>query len=255
VMDNSVAVSPNSYSVTDHCSTSSISSPGSIKFGVYEVLKPVCTQGLSRVAALSVYLAFVQSKVFAFAVSAAVSGVAASIMLCPMEALRIRMVANPEEKKGWLPVGYQMLKEEGIVSMFKGMVPMLYKQVPYTVTKNVSFDFITKFGYTALLWSGSATGSTAKLFVPLAAAALTSILSCITSQPGDMVLSLVNAHSGDRRRTRDIVRDILLSDRGIGGFFVGLKTRFLHVGVTVTLQLLIYDFIKRLCGIAATGMH
>jgi hypothetical protein len=67
-----------------------------------------------------------------------------------------------------------------------------------------------------------------------------------------MLLSLVNAHEGNRR-THDIMKDIMRSDRGVRGFFVGIKTRFLHVGITVTLQLFIYDFAKRLCGIAATG--
>jgi solute carrier family 25 phosphate transporter 3 len=78
------------------------------------------------------------------------------------------------------------------------------------------------------------------------------VLSSITSQPGDMVLSLVNAHKGDRRSS-EIFRDILRSERGVRGFFVGFKTRLLHVGIIVTLQLLIYDYVKRLCGIAATG--
>lgn len=228
---------------------------GAIKFGVYEVLKPVVSQTLSRIAVVSgFHLAFLNSKVTAFAISAAVSGVAASIMLCPMEALRIRMVANPQSKSGWLVTGCRMLKTEGVFSLSKGIVPMLFKQVPYTVTKNVSFDFMTRYAYAALQWRGSAIGPLLKLAVPFTAAAATSILSCVTSQPGDMLLSLVNAHTGDRRRMRDIVHDILRSDRGIAGFFVGMKTRFLHVGIIVTLQLLIYDVVKRLCGIAATGM-
>lgn len=97
--------------------------------------------------------------------------------------------------------------------------------------------------------------SNSETFVdPVSAAAVTSVLSCVTSQPGDMVLSLMNAHKNDRRRTIDIVHDILKSERGAKGFFVGLKTRFLHVGIIVTLQLMLYDVIKRMCGIAATGM-
>lgn len=228
---------------------------GAIKFGVYEGLKPVVCRALSRAAAVSPHLAVFNVNVVAYALSAAAAGVAAAIMLCPMEALRIRIVANPQQSKtgGWLGTGYSMLKTEGFAALSKGMLPMLYKQVPYTVTKNVSFDLMTRCAYAALLRCGSAVGPLAKVAVPLAAAAATSVLSCVTSQPGDMLLSLVNARTGDQRRTRDIVRDILKSDRGLAGFFVGMQTRFLHVGVIVTLQLLIYDFVKRLCGIAATG--
>jgi solute carrier family 25 phosphate transporter 3 len=226
---------------------------GALKFGVYEVLKPIVAPALAVLASRT-HLTMIQSKWISYAVSAAISGVAASLLLCPMEALRIRMVANPDKKASWLKQGYRFLCEEGVGGFAKGIVPMLYKQVPYTMTKNVSFDFITKYSYSTLLLQTGAVGSLATTTVPFIAAALTSILSCITSQPGDMLLSLVNAKTGDRRRTRDIVHDILRSERGISGFFVGVKTRFLHVGVTVTLQLLIYDLVKRLCGVAATGM-
>ena len=67
-----------------------------------------------------------------------------------------------------------------------------------------------------------------------------------------MILSLVNAHEGDLK-TKDVWNSIMKSDRGIRGFFVGFQARLLHVGLTVTIQLLIYDYIKRLVGIAATG--
>jgi solute carrier family 25 (mitochondrial phosphate transporter), member 3 len=129
----------------------------------------------------------------------------------------------------------------------------MYKQVPYTVTKNVAFDFFAKHAYMSLRENGIAPTPAIKFTVPLVAAATASVLSCITSQPGDMLLSLMNAHGG-ARRTRDIVRDILRSERGVSGLFAGFKTRIVHVGLIVTLQLLLYDMIKRLCGIAATGL-
>ena len=140
---------------------------GAIKYGVYEILKPVVFLWLAQVAACSKYLAFLSSKVVSFSISAAISGMAASVMLLPMEALRIRMVANPEKRsRGWLVTGYKMLKNEGATSMTKAMVPMLSKQIPYTVTKNVSFDFITKYSYTALVSRGNIIGPIAKFAVP-----------------------------------------------------------------------------------------
>lgn len=140
---------------------------GGIKYGVYEILKPVVFVWLAQVAAWSKYLAFLSSKVVSFSISAAISGMAASVMLLPMEALRIRMVANPEKRsRGWLVTGYKMLKNEGATSMTKAMVPMLSKQIPYTVTKNVSFDFITKYSYVALVSRGNIIGPIAKFAVP-----------------------------------------------------------------------------------------
>jgi solute carrier family 25 phosphate transporter 3 len=183
---------------------------------------------------------------------AAVSGFAASLVLCPMEALRIRLVAESNFASNWIQGGFRILKEEGVQGFVKGINPMILKQVPYTVTKNVSFDLITKMFYSSLRQSGVAISGTMTFTIPFVAAAIASVLSSLSSQPGDMVLSLVNAHEGDVK-SRDVWNSIMRSERGFRGFFVGAKTRLLHVGIIVTIQLLIYDYVKRLCGVAATG--
>ena len=138
------------------------------------------------------------------------------------------------------------------MGLFKGLSAMIIKQVPYTVTKNVSFDVFTKAMYSFLILRGLTLSSGITFMVPFAAAALASVLSSISSQPGDMVLSLVNAQE-ESGSPREYFRNILRSG-GPRGFFIGFKTRLMHVGATVTLQLLIYDYVKRMCGIAATGM-
>mmetsp|Transcript_10709 Transcript_10709/g.25536 ORF Transcript_10709/g.25536 Transcript_10709/m.25536 type:complete len:499 (-) Transcript_10709:48-1544(-) len=225
---------------------------GAVKFGVYEVSKPVMRSFLSRLASTTSIAVF-RSQLLSFALCGAVAGFAASFMLCPMEALRIRLVAEPSfAPKGWIQGGTKILKNEGVQGLTKGMTPMVLKQVPYTVTKNVSFDIITRFLYSTIKATGASISTTASVAIPLFAAASASVLSTISSQPGDMVLSLVNAHKGNQT-VRDFVNGILRSERGVRGFFVGFKTRLLLSGVTVTIQLLVYDMVKRLCGIAATG--
>jgi solute carrier family 25 (mitochondrial phosphate transporter), member 3 len=225
---------------------------GAIKFGIYEILKPVSGRFMATLARVST-LAFLDSSVLGFVMCGVVSGIAASVVLCPMEALRIRLVAEPDfAPDGWIQGGYKMLKNEGVTAVWKGMTPMLYKQVPYTVAKNVSFDVFTKLAYSILLTSGRTLTGSMKMIVPLLSAVFASMISCISSQPGDMLLSLVNAHEGPKR-TNDFLKEILESEQGARRLFVGIKSRFLHVGVIVTVQLMLYDLIKRLCGIAATG--
>jgi solute carrier family 25 (mitochondrial phosphate transporter), member 3 len=225
---------------------------GAVKFGVYELLKPSMTSWLSNIATATSMTIF-NSQLLAFVLSGTVSGFAASLVLCPMEALRIRLVSEPDfAPGGWIQGGYKILQKEGAQGFVKGFTPMVMKQVPYTVTKNVSFDVITKLFYSSLRQAGLAVSGTTMFAIPLVSAGIASVLSSISSQPGDMVLSLVNAHEGDMN-TRDVWKSIMQSDRGFRGFFIGGKTRLLHVGMTVTIQLLIYDYVKRLCGIAATG--
>jgi solute carrier family 25 phosphate transporter 3 len=173
-----------------------------------------------------------------------------------MEVLRIRLVAQPNyTSPGWIQEGIKILKQEGTKGFTRGLNPMMLKQIPYTVTKNVSFDLFTRFFYSTLRQGGVVNTSHAiKFKISLVSAAIASVLSSLTSQPGDTILSLSCAHDGDCK-TSDISRKILCSDRGILGFFVGTKTRLLHVGVIVTIQLLIYDYMKRVCGIPATGLR
>lgn len=222
---------------------------------MYEVLKPATTSLLSSLAAIT-SVALLNSKVIAFAISGCVAGTAASIMLCPMEALRIRLVSEPEfAPKGWVQGLRRMIRREGVLSLWKGLAPQIYKQVPYTVTKNVSFDIFTRFAYRMAIGYGFSMTHTTKLTIPFLCAVFASILSCISSQPGDMLLSLVSARGGEDRTTNEIARDIMRSKLGFRGFFVGLKERLYHVGIIVTLQLVLYDVLKRLCGGRATGAH
>ena len=226
---------------------------GSVKFGVYEVSKPMVRSLLIGFANLT-NLSFIDSKLLGFVISGTLAGTAASIMLCPMEALRIRLVAEPEfaATGNWVDCGIKMINNEGIMGFFKSLPSMLFKQVPYTVAKNVSFDFITTSAYCAVAGLGRIICGRTKFIIPLISAMLASVISSISSQPGDMLLSVINAHKG-KLTTRDYIKSIM-KENGIGGFFVGTRERLVHVGMIVTVQLLIYDFVKRLVGISATGL-
>ena len=226
---------------------------GSIKFGVYEVTKPIIRSFLIWSAAVS-NMAWLNSKFLGFVMCGFMAGTAASIMLCPMEALRIRLVAEPEFAATGSSIDcfMKMINNEGIMGLWKSMTSMLFKQVPYTITKNVSFDILTTYAYVMVAGLGREICGGTKIVIPIVSAMIASVLSCISSQPGDMLLSVMNAHKG-KLTTRDHVKNIM-KENGVGGFFVGIRERFVHVGLMVTLQLLIYDFVKRLVGITATGL-
>ena len=67
----------------------------------------------------------------------------------------------------------------------KGLSAMFAKQVPYTIVKQVSFDLVARAAYAGLA-AGKKDG--AKFAVVLFSAAAASVLSCLASQPGDMLL-------------------------------------------------------------------
>lgn len=89
-----------------------------MKFGVYEVCKPIMTKLIKG----SKGAAYIAASVFA--------GAVASILLCPMESTRIRQVTDPEyADKGLMAAFPQLVKEEGFGPMFSGIWAMLSKQV------------------------------------------------------------------------------------------------------------------------------
>ncbi|KAL3771706.1 hypothetical protein ACHAWO_008348 [Cyclotella atomus] len=226
---------------------------GGVKFGIYEVSKPVTQRFISSIAAFFSNPAL-DSRILSLILCGFISGTAASLLLSPMEALRIRMVSDEEfSDKNLIDAWATMTKQEGIQSLLKGLPAMFWKQIPYTITKNASFDLFTTWLYRAWIAMGHTVTANMRIAIPLLSALAAAVLSCISSHPGDMLLSLVNAHEGSKR-TRDFAKDIMNGKDGIKGFFVGIKPRFVHVLMIVTVQLMIYDFVKRLVGIAATGM-
>jgi len=225
---------------------------GATKFGVYESMKPAISQALCFFAT-TFSMPSLNSKVLNFIICGGISGLFASIVLCPMEVLRIRLVADPNfATDGWINGGINMAKNEGMQGVKRSLASVMCKQIPYTITKNVSFDLITTMAYSYVKTMGYGISKWTKLVIPLGSAIIASILACISSQPGDMLMSVINSQQSDKK-TREFAKDII-KESGIKGFFIGINSRFIHVGIIVTLQLLIYDFVKQLCGIVATGL-
>lgn len=223
---------------------------GAMKFGVYEVMKPVFAALLSDNTALAYLLASV------------VAGAVAAVLLCPMESTRIRIVTDPAySDKGLLTALPKMLREEGVFSSFAGIWAMLAKQVPYTLGKQVSFDVFAGLLYAffhSLKDSVAMAESQIRWAVSICAAFMASIIACIFSQPGDMILTETykpkKKGTAADRSFADVIRAIHGSG-GVGTFFTGTGARIVHVGLIITSQLVIYDIVKQMLGLPATGSH
>jgi solute carrier family 25 phosphate transporter 3 len=211
---------------------------GAAKFGLYESLKPTIANLLP-----------LDSPTIPYLIASIIAGAVASVVLCPMEMARIRLVTDPDFASNLLTSIPKLVNESGSSGLFGGLPAMLSKQVPYTFAKQVSFDSFATFLYAAAATADLAAADV-KLPVSFGAALLASVLACLFSHPGDVVLTAT--YQGSNKPFSTVVSQIL-EDRGIEGFFAGLSARFLHVGVIITSQLVLYDFIKQLLGLPATG--
>jgi len=163
------------------------------------------------------------------------------------------MVGDPSySKDNFLTAILRVIREKGLLSTFSGLFAMLSKQVPYTMAKQVSFDFFAKSLY-KIAEQQNFKSDHLKLIISIAAAFPASILSCISSQPGDMILT-ATYQSKEYQNFLSIISSIY-QKYGVSGFFLGLRARLIHVALIITTQLVIYDMVKQFFGLAATGSH
>jgi len=223
---------------------------GGLKFGVYESLKPIISSTLSSYHETNTGLAYL--------IAATSAGAIASAILCPMEEIRIKLVTDKSfEAKGLFDGLPLLIEEEGILSPFAGFPAMLSKQVPYTMGKQVSFDMFTTTLYNVMVPYAWLPQAELNLGVEAGAAFLASTIACISSHPGDVILTETykkDSTSGLVEKKGFLSNIAKIYERGgIPAFFRGISARFLHVGVIITCQLVIYDQLKQLLGLPASG--
>jgi solute carrier family 25 phosphate transporter 3 len=215
---------------------------GALKFGFYETFKVI----FANVTPMQ----FVN-----FLLASVVAGAVASVVLCPMEETRIKMVGDVTWTKENLISGLvRLVRENGILSTFAGLPAMLSKQVPYTMGKQVSFDIITKLIYAAVV-QYQLSSTELKWPISVLSAFIASIFACISSQPGDMILTTTYKGTEDGSTNFFAVIKHIYKQRGLGGFYLGLNARLAHVASIITSQLVLYDIVKAALGLPVTGSH
>lgn len=226
---------------------------GSLKYGFYEIFKPVFQHALHAAPGETSIVALMLAGAFAECIG--------SSCLSPFEAARIRLVANPGFVQGGvLPCLRKIQRDEGRSALFFGLPAILAKQVPYTVIQLSSFETLSS------LMSGTHILED-RFTISVVSALAAAFLSSLASQPGDTLLSIVNktarsslapaaAIAGGAAKPPaapvdawSIIRDAV-AELGVAGLFRGTQARLVHVGVIVVTQLLIYDGIKSALGIS-----
>lgn len=142
------------------------------------------------------------------------------------------------------------MNEEGILGLGQGFDAMLAKQVPYTMTKQVSFEM---FSSTLALYISSYTSYSSEegnLFVTVISAFLASILACIVSNPGDVIV--VKTFKERAGGNLFQIASAIGEKDGVNGFFAGFSARLFHVVSIVTSQLVLYDLFKKILGLPST---
>ncbi|EMD59419.1 hypothetical protein COCSADRAFT_153164 [Bipolaris sorokiniana ND90Pr] len=218
---------------------------GAFKFGGYEFFKKqsINLLGLEKAR---------QHRAAVYSVSAGCAEFFASIALCPLEATRIRLVSTPGFANGLIGGFGKILRTEGVGALYSGFGPILFKQVPYTITKFVAFEKISEAIFA--LFDKSTMSNGAQTTVNLGSGLLSGFAAAIVSQPADTMLSKINKTRGLPGESTVSRLIKIAGELGIRGSFTGLPTRLFMVGGLTAGQFALYGSIKRALG-ATSGVE
>lgn len=116
----------------------------------------------------------------------------ADIFLCPLEAVRIRSVSDPEFCTGLMDGFGKMAKQDGIGGFYAGFGPILFKQVPYTMAKFAVQGKAADSIYAATGSTPDAPPAIGNIGVSLSSGVIAGVAAAIISHPADTLLSMVN---------------------------------------------------------------
>ncbi|XP_014784829.1 phosphate carrier protein, mitochondrial [Octopus bimaculoides] len=201
------------------------------KFGFYEVFKVTYSNILGEENTFlwrtSLYLAASASAEFF-----------ADILLCPMEAAKVKIQTSAGYANTLRECLPKMIKEEGMSSFYKGIVPLWGRQIPYTMMKFACFERTVEFLYKYVVPKPrSECSKPEQLVVTFAAGYIAGVFCAIVSHPADTLVSKLNQAKG--RSMGEIVKEL-----GFAGLWKGLGPRIIMIGTLTALQWFIYDTVK-----------
>jgi solute carrier family 25 phosphate transporter 3 len=180
----------------------------------------------------------------------------ADLFLCPLEAVRIRAVSDPTWANGLADGFSKMAKAEGIGGFYAGLVPILFKQIPYTCAKFVVQGTVADNIYLSMGQSPKEVSSTTALGISLFSGVIAGVASAVISHPADTLLSKVNKKGagGDGpmfSRLANIAKEM--------GFMKlctsGLGARCIMIGTLTAGQFGIFDTVMGALGASKFHFH
>ena len=215
---------------------------GWFKFGGVEFFK------INAAQAMGVEKAW-ENKTTIYLGAAAGAEFIADIFLCPLEAVRIRSVSDPEFCDGLMDGFTKMAKTEGVGGFYAGLLPILAKQIPYTCAKFVVQGSAADNIYLSMGKLPAECSNGTNIGISLLSGVIAGVASAIISHPADTLLSKVNKKGagGDGpmlTRLANIAKEI--------GFFklctVGLAPRCVMIGTLTAGQFGIFDTVMNALG-------
>ncbi|PKI83146.1 hypothetical protein MVES_002862 [Malassezia vespertilionis] len=180
--------------------------------------------------------------------SATAAELIASTLLTPLEASRIRLVSQPSYARGLVDAMQRMWAQEGMGGFYAGYIPILLKQVPFSIgqfyTNEMMHNFVNAYVPKDKL---QRAGKTGQITVQLGCGIVAGSVAAILSHPADTLLSKIN-RGGVGHGSMMSKLGVAAQQTGFVGLWAGLGTRIIMTAALVSSQFLIYDQLKLFFG-------
>jgi len=189
--------------------------------------------------------------------SSAVAEFIADIFLCPYEACRIRLVSNPDYASGMGSCASKMMAESGFVGAFySGFVPILFKQVPYTMAKFAVQGKASEQIYQGMGCSSKDLSKAGNIGVSLASGVVAGVIAAIISHPADTLLSKINkAGAGGSGGMMSRLSNIAAETGFVKLCTQGLLARCFMIGTLTAGQFGVFDIVMGMVGAKKFHFH
>lgn len=223
---------------------------GGFKFGGVELFKIMFAKNMGDEGAWnnknSIYLA-----------SSGMAEFIADVFLCPLEACRIRLVSEPTFADSLPATAKRLVAENGVVGGFySGFVPMLFKQIPYTMAKFAVQGAVADAMYVAGGIDPAKASASKKMQIALSSGTIAGVAAAVISHPADSLLSKINkkgagGEGGMVKRLGNIAAET--------GFVklctTGLGARCVMIGTLTAGQFAIFDSVMDVLGASKFHFH
>ncbi|EJK55667.1 hypothetical protein THAOC_24576 [Thalassiosira oceanica] len=215
---------------------------GWFKFGGVEFFKIQAAESLGEEKAW-------ENKTFIYLGAAAIAEFVADIFLCPLEAIRIRSVSDPEFCDGMVDGFGKILKADGIGGFYAGLAPILAKQIPYTMAKFAVQGEAADKIYASMGKTPDQLSSAANLGISLTSGVIAGVAAAIISHPADTLLSKINkAGAGGDGPMMTRLLNIAKETGFVNLCTVGLLPRCVMIGSLTAGQFGIFDTVMNALG-------
>lgn len=222
---------------------------GWFKFGGVELFKIKAVEMMGEEKAWN-------NKTNIYLGAAAAAEFVADIFLCPLEAVRIRSVSDPEFCDGLADGFAKILKNEGIGGFYSGFIPILAKQIPYTMAKFAVQGEVADRIYASMGKTPAELSSGTNVGISLSSGVVAGVAAAIISHPADTLLSKINkaGAGGEGSMMKRLMT--IASETGIVSLCtVGLLPRCVMIGTLTAGQFGIFDTVMGALGASKYHFH